>query len=593
MSSSTLNLRDRHWFILIWSLVAVALIVRSFATNAGAPLFIDTDDAMHMVVARDFLAGQGWYDPIQHRLDTPYGADIHWSRLVDLPLAGLLAFSSLLFEPQAALAVTGTIWPLLLLGLLLWLSKRVTFELVGREGLLPALALPILAPAVLAEFLPGRVDHHNVVIVLTMACLLATLLALHRPLWAWLAGLAAATALSIAVEAIPGVVATILAFGLAYAADPARAVNLRRFGLGFAGFMLVHFLLARPPGRWLEAACDAISPVYVLAALAIGGAYLLVSILPAPRVLWQRLALLSSMGLAAAALVVLVYPQCLAGPYAALDPWLRDNWIAAIVEAQPWHQALATMPAYAIGVAVPILLGLLAGLVACRFDARHRLAWLILLVFITCTAFIMLAQIRGARLAVLPAVPAAAWLIVMARRAYLAHPRLPRIMALLGAWLAACGLVLVLLVNLVLGLMPQGGGPAMAETREGRMACLAPAAFADLRALPPERIMAPIDLGAHILLETPHAVVGAPYHRNQRGLLDTFRFFNGPAATARRIAEQRGLGLLVTCEALPEMHGPARDEPGTVLNLLANDILPDWLVDVSVGGPLKVYAILP
>ena len=40
---------------------------------------------------RALLGGQGWFDLRQHRFDPAHGgANIHWSRLVDLPLAGLI-----------------------------------------------------------------------------------------------------------------------------------------------------------------------------------------------------------------------------------------------------------------------------------------------------------------------------------------------------------------------------------------------------------------------------------------------------------------------------------------------------------------------
>ena len=592
-ASAALSRRDWIWLATIWVMAGGGLLLRSMTAGADLPFFNDTDDAMRMVVVHDFLAGQGWYDLVQHRLNTPFGAEIHWSRLIDLPLAGLIALASPFVALPQATIFAGAVWPVVLMGLMLYLSARITLHLVGREGLLPALVLPIIAPAILAEFSPGRVDHHNVVVLMVLASLLASLLAQSRPLWAWLAGLIAATSMAIAVEALPGVVAAILSFGLAYVLNPARAANLARFGLGFAIGMLANFALARPPAAWFEAACDMISPVYVLAGLAVGAAYVLVWRLPAPRAAWQRLSLLAVLGLGAAALVVALYPQCLWGPYAALDPWLRDNWIAAIVEAKPWHRAVLEVPAFAVGIAVPVLLGLVVALVAWMREPERRLEWLILIIFILCTAFIMLAQIRGARLAVLPGVPAAAWLIVRARRAYIGNPRLVPALGLILSWLAASGLVIMLATGGLTGLVKSHRSEQVAQALANRQSCLAASAFADLAALPPERIMTPIDLGAHMLLETPHAVVSAPYHRNQQGLLDTFHFFNGPADDARAIAARRGLGLLVTCDHLPEMRGPGRAEGGTMLNLLADGTPPDWLEEVSLGGPLRVYAILP
>ena len=592
MPASSLLRKDWLWLVAVWLLAAATLVWRSHFASADGPLFLDTDDAMRMVVVRDFLSGQGWYDLVQHRLNTPYGAEIHWSRLIDLPLAGLLFLFGRFTDPASAQMLTGTIWPLLLLGLLLWLSVRVTFELVGRAGLLPALVLPILSPAILAEFTPGRVDHHNVIILLTLACLLTSLIALRRPGAAWLAGLFAASALAVALEAAPLVVAAILAFGIGYVIDPARAIILRRFGLGLAGGLVVHLALARPPTRWLEAACDMISPVYVLAGLMVGLAYLAVSLLPAPRRAALRLALLGVLGALAAVVVVLAYPQCLAGPYGSLDPWLQENWIAAIVEAKPWHVSLVELPVYSIVVGAPVFLGLLAAGLALLRAGERRMSWLTLIVFLGCATLVMMAQVRGARLAILPTIPAAAWLIVAAREAYLERRTLMPALGLIGAWLVFSGVILSVLVNLTLNVLPDGRAQQVSEARASKLPCLAPNSFADLAGLPPERAMAPIDLGSHLLLETPHAVVAAPYHRNEDGVLDAFRFFNRPVADARAIAEARGLGLVVTCPAMPEMRGPGLNEPDTILSLLAAGTPPDWLEDVSLAGPLKVYAVM-
>lgn len=592
-SAITLGRKDWLWLAGIWVLVAATLLWRSVNSGAGVPLFLDTDDAMRMVVVRDFLEGQGWYDLVQHRLNTPFGAEVHWSRLVDLPLAGLLWLARQFTEFRQAEWVAGMVWPLLLLGVLLWLCARATLELVGRPGLLPGLVLPILSPAILAEFSPGRVDHHNVIIVLTMATLLASLVALRRPGAAWIAGLCAALALSIALEAVPVMLAAVLAFGLGYVADPARAGNLMRFGLGLSGGMAGLLMLARPPGRWLEAACDMISPVYVLATVLAGLALVLVARLPAPRQAWQRLMLLAGLGLAAGAAVVLAYPQCLGGPYAALDPWLQDNWIGAIIEAKPWHASLPELPAYAITVGAPVFLGLVAAVLAFRSTPEKRLGWLTLLVFLVLTMVVMLGQIRGARLAILPTIPAAAWLIAATRQRYLARRQLLPGLSFAGAWLVCSGIILSIVVSSVVNVLPDGRAQLVSATRASKLPCLAGDAFADLRGLPPERVMTPIDLGAHLLLETPHGAVAAPYHRNEAGVLDAFRFFNQPVGEARQIARTRGLGLLVTCPAMPEMQGTGLGEANTVLSLLAAGTPPDWLEDVSVGGPLKIYAILP
>ena len=584
---------DLRLVALVFAAAATILVVRTLYGRAGLPFFADTDDAMRMVMVRDFLAGQGWYDLTVHRLNTPFGAELHWSRLIDLPLALLvLAFTPLL-GADLALVAAGYAWPMLLLALLLWLSARLALRLVGPEGVLSALVLPVLSPAITAEFTPGRVDHHNVVILLTLALVWTGIEAIRRPRFAILCGLIAATALAIATESLPTIAAAILVMGLLWVADPAQGRTMRSFGLAFGVGAVLHLAIFRPPGRWLEAACDVLSPVYVAVALGVAAVFTLASLLPPPHAAWQRLALLGALAIIGMGAVVALYPQCLSGPYGALDPWLQANWISSIVEARPWFVTITELPAYAIAVGVPALLATVVVVWRLWTVAERRAEWAALLVFLLCTALVMLAQVRGARLAVMPAMPAAAWLIVVARQRYLAAPRLGPILGLVASWLAFAGVVLSLLVTAVVNVVP-GRPQQMAEARASKEPCLLPSAFADLAALPPERIMTPIDLGAHMMLYTPHEVVAAPYHRNQQGVRDTYRFFNDPIADARAILDGRGIGLVVLCPAMAEVRGLPSRAQDSFANLYAEGRLPAWLDDVSLpGAELQVFAVLP
>lgn len=571
---------------------AAILVVRTIFGRAGMPFFADTDDAMRMVMVRDFINGQAWYDLTAHRLNTPFGAEIHWSRLVDLPLAALVLAVTPFLGADMAMVAAGYVWPMLLLALLLWLSARFAQRLVGPEGVLPALVLPVLSPAIIAEFTPGRVDHHNLVILLTLAIAWTGVEAIRRPRFAIACGLIAATALAIATESLPSIAAAILVAGLAWVFDAGRAATMRNFGLAFAIGSAVHLAIFRSPARWLEAACDVLSPVYVGVAIVVAVVFTAASFVPA-RAAWQRLLLLAISGLAGMAVIVWLYPQCLKGPYGALDPWLQVNWIAGIVEAKPWTSSIIELPAYAVAVGVPALLGTLVVLYRLWRVRQGRAEWAALLVFLLCAAFIMLAQVRGARLSIMPAMPAAAWLIVAVRQRYLAAPKLGNILALVGSWLAFSGIVLALVVTAIVAIVPSRA-QQVSEVRAGKEPCLVPASFTDLAALPPERLMSPIDLGAHIMLYTPHEVVAAPYHRNQQGVRDAFRFFNDPIADARAILDARGIGLVVICPAMPELRGlPSRAEDSFV-NLYAADQLPAWLENVTLpDSALQIFAVLP
>ena len=592
--TSPIPQRSPDWrlVLLVFAVAAAILVGRELFGRGTTPLFADTDDAMRMARVIDFIAGQNWYDLTAHRLNTPFGAELHWSRLVDLPLAGLVIALTPLFGQATGMMLAGYLWPMALLACVLWFSALLANRLLGPEGVLPAVVLPVLSPALTAEFTPGRVDHHSVIIILTLAMAWSAVEAVRRPHFAWLCGLLAATALAIATESLPTIAAAIAAFGLLFVVDNRQAATMRHFGLAFAIGAMGHLALFRPPTRWLEPACDVLSPVYVAVALVVAAAFTLASLLPA-RAAWQRLAALAVLGGAGLVLVAVAWPQCLAGPYGELDPWLQANWIANIVEAKPWATSLFELPAYAIAVGVPVLLAILVMLYRLASMPQDRAQWAVLLAFLLGAVLIMLLQVRGARLAIMPAMPAAALLILSARQLYLGRPRLVSMLALLGSWLAFAGVMLTLLVTLVVNLAP-GRAQEMALARSGKQPCLLPTAFTALAAMPPGRVMSPIDLGAHILLYTPHAVVAAPYHRNQQGVRDAFRFFNDPLDNVRPMLAGRGITLVVLCPAMPELQGLPDRAPDSFASLYAKGELPSWLDEVSrPDDVLKVYAVQP
>ena len=590
-----------NWRLLFgfWALISAVYIVRAVFMSETIPLIGDTDDAMRLVVVNDWLAGQNWFDHTQYRLNTPFGASIHWSRLVDVPIAGLI----LLLQPFAGASapfLAAWIWPLLLLGALLYLSAGLAVRMAGPEALLPGLVLPVLSAAVLVEFAPGRVDHHSIQIILTLAMAYASVLAWRNPRWAIGAGLAAATSLAIGMETLPQIATTITVFGLFWVANPEKGPAMRLFGIGFALFSLVHLALALPPADWFQVACDALSIVHVGAAIGVGLVFIVLPLLP--RVLplahwWQRLLAGGGLGLIMVAGLLLVFPECRGGPYGQIDPWLAENWLSQIIEAKPAWSSFAALPAYTLGIVLPPLLGLaaivwIAATSPKKLQASDKKAeWLILGLFLLIGIAVMLIQVRGARLVAGMIAPAGAFVIIAVRQHYLKSKGIKDALVLLGTWLAFSGLAVAVIAGL---LLPKGGDEVSASVASGgnKNDCLQPQAFTALAAMPPARIMTPIDLGAHMLLFTPHSVVGAPYHRNQKGLLDTFSFLNTPLEQARTIIEERGISLIVTCPVMAEMGGFKDTPDSAFVRLAESGNLPGWIKDISdPDSPLKIYEV--
>lgn len=586
-----------NWLILFAAFAAsvVVLLARYFINVETSPLISDTDDAMRLVVVRDFLNGQGWFDNVQHRLNTPFGAEIHWSRLIDLPIAGLVLLARP-FAGASAEMVAAFIWPLILLFVLLAVSAKLCVRLIGRDGTLPGVLLPVFSPSILAEFTPGRVDHHNVQLILALVTVYCTIEALKRPAFAIGAGIACATALTIGTESIATVAAAIIAFGFIWIASPARATALRDFGLSYAGASLVHLAIAQPPSRWFEPACDALSIVYVTAAIIVALAFVLLSYAPVrDKPVWLRLVLGGGVGLISLATLALLFPECRNGPYGQVDPWLVEHWIDNIIEARPVWESLIALPAFTVASLVPPIVGLIiVGYHVIKVRDGRTPEWAMLGLFLALAFVVMVVQVRGARTAGIIAIPAGAWLIVTAREHYIARSRPFQVAGLIGSWLLFAGAAISVVVLFAGTLLPGGGAAGDGERRGDRDACLVPQAFVDLAGLPPERLMTPIDLGSHMLLFTPHSVVSAPYHRNQRGVLDTFHFFNWPIEEARAILDERGISLVVTCPGMPEMRGQPDASPDSFVRLAEKNALPSWLREVTLpGAPLRTYEVLP
>lgn len=581
-------------FVLLAALAFIA--VRANYNGFDQVFFADNDDAMRMVVVRDFLSGQNWLDHTQYRLNTPFGADMHWSRLVDLGIAIVELLARPFVGAAQAETVAGFIWPSILLAIFIWLSGRLARLLVGAQGVLPGMLLSAFSIITFSEFNFGRVDHHSVQIILTQVAAIASVSALRRQGAAIVAGLAIATSLAIGIETLPVVIASVVIYGLIYVTSPLHARAVRNFGLSFGLGTLLHLGIALPPSLWFVPACDAISIVYVTAALVVGLGLCGLSLLPLGDRPWSwRLGAAVITGGAALALVLVLFPHCLAGPYASVDPWLVEHWLAGVGEATPLLELLSRQPSYVVAAVIPASLALLVYVhAAWHTRGIERGGWLVMLAFMVVIVAVAMLQVRSIRISVAVLSPACGYLVIAARARYLRGATLASVVGLIGSWLGFAGLLWAVLVQQVVVRLPANTGAQVVVSGElDRNTCLAPSAFADLKGMPPERIMTPVDLGAYVLLYTDHAVVAAPYHRNNRGLLDTFHFFNGPIGEARAILDARGISLVVTCDGLPEMSGLPDAAPDAFVHLARANALPPWLAEVKHDGPLRIYTVLP
>jgi len=95
-------------FQLAWNWGALLPVIR----NGELP---GPDDFLRLHQVMNWMNGQGWYDLKLYRMFPPAGGDIHWSRIVDVPIAGLIWFFDNFTTPQTAARLASITWPTVLM----------------------------------------------------------------------------------------------------------------------------------------------------------------------------------------------------------------------------------------------------------------------------------------------------------------------------------------------------------------------------------------------------------------------------------------------------------------------------------------------
>ena len=294
----------------------------------------DTDDNMRMMQVRGLLHGQGWFDLRDYRMNPPFGANIHWSRLVDLPIAGLiLGLRPFIGGPAAerwAVAIAPMLPYLLLLFSLALTARRLVHPLAYPFALLAIL----FAASTNGMFMPERIDHHGWQLAM-LALSIAGIADPKRLRGGLVLGITSALSLAIGLEMIIYLALAGAAMVLLWVDDVDQRERLRAYALSMTGGVAFSFLVfASYDNR--AAICDALSPVYVSDAM-LGGAllYALAWLSPAD---WKRRLLLAVIaGAVIAGFHAWMWPQCLQRPE-HISPEAQRLWMSYVKEARPVYR---------------------------------------------------------------------------------------------------------------------------------------------------------------------------------------------------------------------------------------------------------------
>ena len=575
----------------VWAIAAGLLLTLTWDNiMIGKPA--GPDDVMRLVQVRDLLAGQGWFDLNQYRLAPPDGALMHWSRLVDLPIAAIIAVLTPFIGQYSAEITAMIVVPLLTLGACVVMVGMLAWRLINRQVAVVACLCLILYPLVTVQMQPMRIDHHGLQILTALVALWA--ISWRKTLRGGaIAGFAMAAGLMISLELLP----LAAGFGgvllLRWLRDARDRWGLVGYMQSLAISLLVLFLVTRGVGD-LAAHCDVISPAYLsfflIAAVGTG--------------ILSGFGRLPGMGLVVGFGVIALIgaaffawnaPMCLGNPFGNLDPLVYENWYLRIKEGRPiW--------VYSWDFAIPALLQPIIGLGASiALIGRHsdwlRRWWMDYSLLLALAIVAGMLTTRSLAFAGAIAALPLGWLIV----------------GLFSEWSGSKSIakrifnpiaILIILIPMSLAntakfYIDQWSGDDAKVTMTNAIAdtgCELDRSLAALDTLPTGTVFAFFDLGPEILRQTKHKVVASSHHRAQLAMRDVILGFSSPADKAREILAKRKADYVLICADLPEakIYADLNEGEDALIDALNADRAPVWLrpVVLDAADDFKVWRVV-
>ncbi|MEP3422447.1 MAG: hypothetical protein ABJN35_11975 [Erythrobacter sp.] len=573
---------------IAWAIVSALLLAINW-TAIVTGRFPDPDDIMRLVQVRDLIAGQSWFDLAQYRVDAANGGvPMHWSRIVDLPLALVIVVLTPLIGVSNAETAALVGVPLVTLGLAMMLAARIAWRLLGdEEATFTSLVVAISVP-VLFQLGPMRIDHHGWQIVCALAAMNG-LMARSPKIGGWIIGGMLATWLSISIEGLPLAAVFFGVLALRWLRDRDARVWLvsaiQSFALVGAGLFLVTRGVAD-----LMTYCDAISPLH-LGMFAWGAVVLTVLSRFEPAPIGVVLAGFAVAGGGALAMMVYTAPQCATGGgFADLDPVVAQYWHANVLEGMPiWRQSITTALQYAV---TPIIACLAAINLATKSRDWLRRFWGDYAIILAAALLISVLVSRAGAVACVLAAPPLAWQLRQWLRAIRTMERpLPRMAAMVGV---ACALLPAMPAMILANAMPAKanvGGPSNVVIKASQ--CQVGGADQVLASLPTGEVYAPLDIAPELLMHSDHSVIATGHHRGHTAMRFLIENALASEAEARDALNKRGTQYVAICPTLAEARMYARIAPQGFAAALVNDQAPSWLepVMLSPENGLKLWRV--
>ena len=581
-----LELLERHWK---WVVVAFWLLFCAwFIVNRSNEIRFfslgDTDDNMRMMQVRGLLAGQGWFDLQQHRLA---GSNIHWSRLVDLPIAGLILALRPLIGGAAAERWAVALAPMLPYLLLLFSVALTVRRLVDPRAFPLAFLALFFAGSTNGMFMPERIDHHGWQLAL-VALAVSAIADRDRVRGGIVLGIATALSLAIGLEMLIYLALAAAAMALFWVDDHAQRARLGAYAATFSGGTALAFLVFASNANRL-AVCDALSPVWLSDAL-LGGALLFGLAWLSPADWKRRLALAIGAGLIVAAFHALMWPHCL-HRLEGVSPEVERLWLSHVREARPVYRHGWETATLILALPVSGLLGWLLLIWRRRQDRdwlRRTLAAAAPGFAATALLFWQTRTGPAAQMLAIAGAVALVWILV------------PYVWSSKYAAVRTLGVSAVVLISLgaavplVMDYIPdKKNTPGEAAVDKANRLCNSLWGYHDVALQPKGVVFTFVDLSPRLITITHHNSITGPYHRNGQQIADVMNAFRGSEAQAHAlIAKYRSDYLLICPNSSTSTIFMAETPKGFYAQLQRGQV-PKWLTPVPLPekSPFRMWRV--
>lgn len=582
---------ERRWkliVVLTWLVLCAWFIYQKWADIRWFGLG-DTDDNMRMMQVRGLLNGQDWYDLRNYRMNPPFGANIHWSRLVDLPIAGLILGLRPFLGGAAAERWAVAIAPLIPYVLLLYALALTSRRLIHPLAYPVTLLALIFAGSTNGMFMPERIDHHGWQLAL-LAASLAGIADPRRVRGGLVLGITSALSLAIGLEMIIYLALAGVAMVLFWVDDAEQADRLRAYALSLtAGIALSFLIFASYDNR--GAVCDALSPVYLSDAL-IGGALMYALAWVSPADWKRRLALAVLAGVIIAAFHAGMWPQCLQRPE-HISAEADRLWMSHVKEARPvykhgWRIA-------ALICALPIVGAFGWGVLAWMRRRDRDLIRRIIGAAVpgVAASLLLLWQTRtGPAAQMMATIGAAALVWFLVPIFWRSKFSAVRVIGAVAVAVIGAGAAIPFALNFIPEPKPT---PYEAAIGKANGLCASLWGLHPVALQPKGMVFTFVDLGPRLITLTHHDTVAGPYHRNWPQIVDVMNAWRGSADQAHRImVDKYHSNYVLSCPKSSTTTIFMSEAPKGFYAQLEAGKVPKWLEPVPLpkDSPYKMWKVV-